>query len=138
VIWTAAVTLTLLTAACGSDDDGTTAPGPNPEPSSTTAIQVLNGSSIAAWYVYFKACGTEDWGDDRLGSSNVLSPNESFTSAVDAGCYDVLATTDPTEPPAYEARYDGQAVTAGAVTGLTISGGDWHQVQSAIAPRQVR
>ena len=128
---------TLLAAfslACGGDD-GPSAPSTGgddvPAPSATTGFRITNLSNRSAWYVYFKACGTEEWGEDRLGSSNVLSGGESFTSAVPAGCYDVLALTDTSEPPYYQIHLPQQSVAADQITSLALNSGDWQAVQSA-------
>lgn len=124
----AAVLMTPLAAACGGDSDPT-GPGNPPPPAPTgTAIRMTNQSSRAAWYVYFRACGTEDFGEDRLGSSNVLSSNEAFTSQVDPGCYDVLATTDPTEASHYQALWQELAVGEGQQASLAITEGSWQPV----------
>jgi len=127
---------TLLAAfsfACGGDD-GPSAPDTSgddvPAPSVTTGFRITNLSIRSAWYIYFKACGTEEWGEDRLGSSNVLSSGESFTSAVPAGCYDVLALTDTSEPPYYQIHLPEQSVAAGQTTSIALSSGDWQSVES--------
>jgi hypothetical protein len=133
---------TLLAAfslACGGDD-GPSAPDTSgddvPAPSVTTGFRITNSSNRSAWYIYFKACGTEEWGEDRLGSSNVLSSGESFTSAVPAGCYDVLALTDTSEPPYYQIHLPQQSVAAGQITSIALDSGDWQAVESmtSIAP----
>ena len=120
--------------ACGGDDSGPAAPSGDddvPAPATTTGFRITNSSSRSAWYIYFKACGTEEWGDDRLGSSNVLSSGESFTSAIPAGCYDVLALTDTSEPPYYQINLPQQSVLDGQVTSISLSSSDWQVVQSA-------
>jgi hypothetical protein len=124
--------LAALSFACGGDDGGPAAPGGGddvPAPA-TTGFRITNASARAAWYIYFKACGTEEWGDDRLGSSNVLSSGESFTSAVPAGCYDVLALTDTSEPPYYQIHLPEQSVVEGQVTSLSLGSSDWQTVVS--------
>jgi hypothetical protein len=120
--------------ACGGDDGGPAAPSggddvPAPTPA-TTGFRITNASSRSAWYIYFKACGTEEWGEDRLGSSNVLSSGESFTAAVPAGCYDVLALTDTSEPPYYQIHLPEQNVVDGQVTSISLGSSDWQTVVS--------
>jgi hypothetical protein len=123
----AAILMAPLAAACGGDNDPTGPGSPPPAPTGT-AIRMTNQSSRAAWYVYFRTCGTEDFGEDRLGISNVLSSNEAFTSSVDPGCYDVLATSDPTEAPYYQALWQNLTVGAGQQTPLAITESSWEQV----------
>jgi hypothetical protein len=129
---------TLLAAfslACGGDNGGPSAPSSGgddvPAPATSTGFRITNLSNRSAWYIYFKACGTEEWGEDRLGSSNVLSSGESFTSEVPAGCYDVLALTDTSEPPYYQIHLPEQSVVASQITSIALSSGDWQTVQSA-------
>jgi hypothetical protein len=128
--------LAALSLACGGDNGGPSAPSSGgddvPAPASTTGIRVTNASSRSAWYVYFKSCRTEDWGEDRLGSSNVLSSGESFTSEVPAGCYDVLALTDTSEPPYYQIHLPEQSVSQGQLTSISLSSGDWQSVESQL------
>jgi hypothetical protein len=127
--------LAVLSFACGGGNDGPSAPdddGDVPVPTSTTGIRITNFSNRSAWYIYFKACGTEEWGEDRLGTSNVLSSGESFTSEVPAGCYDVLALTDTSEPPYYQINLPEQTVTGGQLTSLTLGSSDWQTVVSAM------
>ncbi len=121
--------------ACGGDNGGPAAPGGGddaPAPATATGFRITNASSRSAWYIYFKACNTEEWGEDRLGSSNVLSSGESLTSQVPAGCYDVLALTDTSEPPYYQIHLPGQNVVEGQVTSIALSSGQWEAVTSSI------
>jgi hypothetical protein len=128
--------LAALSFACGGGNDGPSAPddgGDVPVPTATTGIRITNVSNRAAWYIYFKACGTEEWGEDRLGSSNVLSSGESFTSEVPAGCYDVLALTDTSEQPYYQIHLPEQTVTGEQLTSLTLGSSDWQTVVSLMS-----
>ena len=130
----ASTLIAAFSLACGGDDGGPAAPSGDddvPAPA-VTGFRITTASSRSAWYVYFKACGTEEWGEDRLGSSNVLSDGESFTAAVPAGCYDVLALTDTSEPPYYQIHLPQQTVVDGQVTSISLSSGDWQTVVSLL------
>jgi hypothetical protein len=117
-LFASVVAATLFLAACGSDDNN----GPaNPEPSGQTTLRMTNGSSISAWYIYVRSCGASSWGTDRLGSA-VLSPGESATLGLSAGCYDVHAISSMEEFK--EAYWMGQTMS-GDVTQLSITNGDW-------------
>jgi hypothetical protein len=63
----------------------------------------------------------------------VLSSGESFSSAVPAGCYDVLALSEPSGPPYYQIHLQQQSVTAGQTTSIALSSGDWQSVQSVVS-----
>ena len=109
---------TLFLAACGGDDNN----GPaNPEPSSQTTFRMTNGSSISAWYIYVRSCGASSWGTDRLGSA-VLSPGESATLGLAAGCYDVHAVSSMEDFK--EAYWMGRTLS-GDVAQLSIANNDW-------------
>lgn len=45
----------------------------------TSTITVRNQSSETIYYLYVSPAGTNQWGEDRLGSSNALSPDEEAT-----------------------------------------------------------
>lgn len=45
----------------------------------TSTITVRNQSSETIYYLYVAPAGSNQWGDDRLGSSNALSPDEEAT-----------------------------------------------------------
>ena len=111
-----AAALVAVLAACGggSDSTGPSDP-PAPPPSTTTKLRMTNSSSLSAWYVYVRSCGATSWGADRLGS-NVLSPGESASLNLQAGCYDVRAETS--------AANNKQAI----FMGLQISSGETEQV----------
>ncbi len=116
------VATTLFLAACGSDDNN----GPTtPEPTGQTTFRMVNGSSISAWYIYVRSCGASSWGQDRLGSS-VLSPGESATLGLAAGCYDVHAVSSLENYK--EAYWMGQAFS-GDVSTVTIADADWDDIQ---------
>jgi hypothetical protein len=119
----------LATAACGGDGDDNTGPGP----SGTTGFTITNGSNREAWYMYSRACGTEQWGDDELGTANILMPGESVSWTEAAGCYDLLALSSPGDDPRFEARFEGKTVQAGAATSLAIAEGDWAEVSDPAA-----
>lgn len=117
-LFASVVATTLFLAACGSDDNN----GPaNPEPSGQTTFRMVNGSSISAWYVYVRSCGASSWGNDRLGSA-VLSPGESATLGLAAGCYDVHAVSSLENFK--EAYWMGQTFS-GDVSTVTIANNDW-------------
>jgi len=124
----AAVGLTALavaTAGCGGgDDDGGTGPGPTV----AAGFSISNGSDREAWYIYSRPCGAEDWGEDELGSGNILYPGESVSWEESAGCYDLLALTSLNDSPRYQAVYEGKNVASGATTAVSIASGDWSAV----------
>ena len=121
--------LALVTTGCGGgdDDNGGTGPGP----AVTAGLEISNGSDREAWYVYSRACGTEDWGEDELGMANILYPGESVSWAESAGCYDLLALTRVSDSPRYQAYYEGVDVAAGETTAVSIASGDWTAVVAA-------
>ena len=112
------VATTLLLGACGGDDNS----GPaTPEPSGQTTFRMTNGSTISAWYIYVRSCGASSWGNDRLGSA-VLSPGESATLGLSAGCYDVHAVSSMEDFK--EAYWMGRTLS-GDVAQLSIANNDW-------------
>ena len=117
--------LAVATAGCGGgDDDG----GTGPSPSVAAGFSISNGSDREAWYMYSRACGTEDWGADELGLANILYPGESVSWEESAGCYDLLALTSLNDSPRYQAVYEGKNVASGATTAVNITSGDWSAV----------
>jgi hypothetical protein len=119
--------LAVATAGCGGgdgDDNGGTGPGPVV----TSGFSISNGSDREAWYLYSRVCGTEDWGEDELGSANILYPGESVSWEEDAECYDLLALTSLNDSPRYQALYQGKNVASGATTAVSIASGDWSAV----------
>lgn len=75
--------LALSLAACG--DSGT---GPD-----TTTIVVLNRSASVIGWVYIADCAVSTWGNDRLGTDEVINPNADRTFAVEPGCWDIRVET---------------------------------------------
>ena len=120
--------LAVTTAGCGGgDDNGGTGPGP----AVTAGFSIANSSDREAWYMYSRACGTEDWGEDELGMANILYPGESVSWEESAGCYDLLALTAAGGSPRYQALFEGKTVTGGATTSVSIASGDWTAVVDA-------
>lgn len=77
--------LVIPALACGSSDGGsTTTSGPS--------VTVINDSSEAICYLYISLSSEDTWGDDRLGSAEVLGTGDSKTVSLSAGTYDMLAT----------------------------------------------
>jgi len=117
-LFASVVATTLFLGACGGDDNN----GPvTPEPSGQTTFRMTNGSSISAWYIYVRSCGASSWGNDRLGSA-VLSPGESATLGLSAGCYDVHAVSSMEDFK--EAYWMGRTLS-GDVAQLSIANSDW-------------
>ena len=122
--------LTLFAAACGGDDntgpaDDGSGPVQNPSDDGQTRLRMTNQSSTSAWYIYVRSCGTENWGPDRLGSSNVLSPGESTSWTTSSpGCYDIRATGEPDSGD--EATWMGVNIANAQTTQVNIQDGDWH------------
>jgi hypothetical protein len=118
-LFASVVATTLFLGACGGDDSNN---GPTtPEPSGQTTFRMTNGSSISAWYIYVRSCGASSWGTDRLGSA-VLSPGESATLGLAAGCYDVHAVSSMEDFK--EAYWMGRTLS-GDVAQLSIANNDW-------------
>ena len=137
----AAAALGILAAAstgCGGGDDDNSGTGPSP--AVVSGFEIVNGSDREAWYMYSRACGSQDWGEEELGTANILYPGESVSWEESAGCYDVLALTSLSDSPRYQAIYEGRSVKAGETTAIDIANGDWTAVQSALVAslRQVR
>jgi hypothetical protein len=56
------------------------------------SVTLINDSSTDICFFYVSPSDSDEWGDDRLGEDNVVSPGESFTvENVDPGTYDFLA-----------------------------------------------
>ena len=118
------IATTLFLGACGGDDNDSPS-NPTPTPSGDTSLRMVNGSTISAWYIYVRSCGASSWGADRLGTE-VLSPGESATLHLSAGCYDVHALSGPDENQ--EAYWMGQTMSADLTT-LTIADSNWYAQQ---------
>lgn len=59
-------------------------------------VTVTNSTSFSLEYFYFSACGTNDWGQDRLGKREVISPGSKRVFDMHDGnddcCRDMRAT----------------------------------------------
>lgn len=86
----AVAALTSGAVACGGDK--ATAPAPTPAPQ-TGAIRLRNDSSVPIVAVYFTTCDESSWGANRLSAAESLAPGALRTWTVEAGCYDVRAST---------------------------------------------
>lgn len=75
--------------ACGGDSTG---PAPAPDPRTGT-IQLLNQSNVSIVGVYFTTCDDDSWGANRLAQAETLAPGALRTWTVEAGCYDLKAST---------------------------------------------
>lgn len=116
-----------LLAACGGD--GGTGPAddqPDDEPTQEgTFFALENHSSRDAFYVYIRACGATEWGDDRLGSSRILDVDERITWTVNQpGCYDIKALSDPTGGR-QQAVWPDVQVPADRTTTIALRDADW-------------
>lgn len=58
--------------------------------SGAAQVQVINRTDQALFYLHVSRCTDTGWGDDRLGSSTVLSGN-TYTFALEPGCWDLRA-----------------------------------------------
>lgn len=78
-------------AACGDstgpDDNGGGSGG------GTATLRIGHDSDPAIygsiWYVYFSKCSDPNWGDDRLGASEVINLGQTRSWTIDAGCWDM-------------------------------------------------
>jgi hypothetical protein len=91
----AAFMLVVIACSCGNIDTGTT--GTTTTDGSTTGggsgatVSVINSSSVDICFLYISPSTSDSWGDDVLGSGNVLSPGETFDASVSPGTYDFRA-----------------------------------------------
>ncbi len=115
----------VLLALAGACDAAEERDGSITGPPSPTGFSVRNGSAREVWYLYSRTCGSLSWGEDELGSANVLVPGESVTWSERAGCYDLLALTEWRNHPRYQARFDGERVAANQLTDVVIADDDW-------------
>ena len=120
------VLLALTAGGCAGGEGGGIGTGPGPAPAAGFAVH--NGSAREAWYIYTRECGTDQWGEDELGSANVLVPGETAGWPESTGCYDLLALTARGDAPRYQARFDGNAVAGVQATRVTITDDDWTEV----------
>lgn len=118
-LFASVVAATLVLAACGDDNNGPS--NPTPEPTGNTTFRMRNSSTISAWYIYVRSCGVSSWGTDRLGSA-VLSPGESATLQLPAGCYDVHAVSSMED---FKEAYWMSHAVAGDATTIAIADTDW-------------
>lgn len=75
--WMALVAAALLVGACGGD---------GPEGATLT---LDNQSGVTIGYVYYSDCDDLEWGEDRLGDTEVIQDGDDRSFDVDAGCYDI-------------------------------------------------
>jgi len=108
----AALAFATTAAACGGDK--ATAP-------SASAIRINNQTNASAFYIYIKACSASAWGSDRLGA-DILSAGESESFPVPAGCYDVLAKSNPDLNK--QNSWSGVTVQSGSAKELALT--EWH------------
>ena len=118
----------VLIALAGACDAGTGTAGSSAGPPSPAGFEVRNGSAREVWYLYSRICGADTWGEDELGSANVLVPGASVTWSEPPGCYDLLGLTERRNRPRYQARFDGRRVISNGITSLAIADDDWIEV----------
>lgn len=81
----------LALSGCGGDD------GTTPPPDERGTIEVVNQTAdLHVFMLFFRECGTTQWGLDRLPddpctSIGCIAPSESRDFVVEAGCYDLKA-----------------------------------------------
>jgi hypothetical protein len=68
----------------------------------SAAIVMVNQTDAPIYYVYISPCSSNDWGEDQLGSSEVVQPGATRTFTMSPGCWS-------TGPPA--ARAPGRCPT---------------------------
>ena len=56
------------------------------------SITLVNNSDETICYVYISPSTSDEWGEDWLGTTEVVGPGEQRTFEVDPGTYDLLAT----------------------------------------------
>jgi len=54
------------------------------------SLYVYNDSSVSVCYLYISPSSASNWGDDQLGSGNILPSGEYFNLSVSLGSYDLL------------------------------------------------
>lgn len=94
----ALITLGLIAAAlslgCGGDDGMT-------NPDNPATIRIQNNMIGPVIFVFFRSCGSFQWGEDRLGETERIEPGDDREWTVEAGCWDLRA--DVLNAPAGEA-----------------------------------
>lgn len=104
----------------GCGDDGTTVP-----PDVRGTIEVANQTAdLHVFMLFFRECGTTNWGLDRLPddpctSIGCIAPAQSRSFTVEAGCYDLkadLADLDVQEVVASDSTMDFVVLAGGSTT----------------------
>ena len=62
-------------AGCDGTDSGT--------------LSIENVTDTEIWFVHYSDCEDLDWGEDRLGETEVIAVGATRSFDVDAGCYDL-------------------------------------------------
>lgn len=76
-------------AASGGGKDDDTASGSG---DGFASLDIVNDSSDTVCYVYVSPSDATEWGDDQLGSENIIASGETFTlNDIPAGNYDLRA-----------------------------------------------
>ena len=57
----------------------------------SSSIVMVNQTNAPIYYVYISPCSSTNWGDDRLGSSEVVQPGATRTFTLSPGCWDLKA-----------------------------------------------
>jgi hypothetical protein len=58
----------------------------------TGSVEIINNSSVTICYVYISSSSSTEWGNDQLGSENVVAPGGAFTiHSIPPGTYDMRA-----------------------------------------------
>ena len=119
----------VLLGAVACSSDGPTQPPPIQNPAT---IRVINGTSGKIIFLFFRDCGSTNWGDDRLPEdpvTGVIVPTESKDFTVEEGCYDLRA--DHLEGP-----QPGPLVTETSLNRVVIKGTTLTWVVSGEPPGQ--
>lgn len=67
-------------------------PGPSGPTGSRPSITLVNNSDETICYVYISPTTSDEWGEDWLGSTEVIDPGDQRVFNVEPGVYDLLAT----------------------------------------------
>ena len=103
-LMTAATTLAIAATIGACNSDSTNAP-PDPDSSITLSNQTF-GPVLRVW---FKECGTANWGSDRLGAQEIINPDMDRVFPIEQGCWDLQSERLPTfEPgtPIFDTEFD--------------------------------